>query len=308
MFVFRALRQSAERCCAAVLAASGVCVCAVSIACAGCRLKLSLLPLMAIVVFASPALAEAVYSFAPLPQFEHRKEFATWKPIVDELHLRTGVDFDLIIPFSIPELEREFSKGTYDFAYVNPIHFTRGLRRHAYVPLVSDAAPSRGIVVVSKDSQVQKPEELNGKSLAISSANAFTSSLTIQSDLLYKFNVKMSVVAVNSHSSVYIHVANKLADAGGGAESTLREQPQAILDSLRILHTTADFPSHPVVAHPRVPTEIREKVRAAFVEMAQTPAGAAMLGRIPMSGVRSITVEDYREIAKFDAFWVEGSD
>lgn len=308
MFVFRALRQSAERCCAAVLAASRMCVHAISNARAGCRLKFTLLPLTVIVIFASPGFAETLYSFAPLPQFEHRKQFATWKPIIDELHRRTGVAFDLIIPFSIPELEREFSKGTYDFAYVNPIHFTRGLRRHAYVPLVSDAAPSRGIVVVSKNSSIQKPEELNGKSLAISSANAFTSSLTTQSDLLYKFNVKMNVVAVNSHSSVYIHVANNLVDAGGGAENTLREQSKEVQDSLRILHTTADFPSHPVVAHPRVPAEIREQVRTAFVEMAQTPAGAAMLGRIPMSGVRSITVEDYQEIAKFDAFWVEGSD
>lgn len=276
-----------------------------------CPPRRSLIAVLLAVVFLSNvtiAFARVEYSFAPAPQYEHRKLFAIWKPIVDELTRRTNLEFALVIPFSIPEHERAFFRGDYDFVYINPGHFVRAMGRLDYVPLVSDVAALRGIVVVAKNSSIKNAEELQEKLMAIPSRNAFGASLAIQSQLLSKYGVKVRVISVNTHTSVYLHVTNNLVDAGGGVEKTLEAQPISIRDKLRIVYRTCDLPSHPVAAHPRVPREVREKVRAAFIEMAQTPEGAALLAKVPLSGVRPVTMDDYRNVEKFDAFWVESSE
>ncbi|MDA8084180.1 MAG: hypothetical protein M0024_11035 [Nitrospiraceae bacterium] len=42
------------------------------------------------------ALAAEPYDFAVVPQFEQRKLFAIWKPVVDELQKRTGIPLRLV--------------------------------------------------------------------------------------------------------------------------------------------------------------------------------------------------------------------
>ena len=98
------------------------------------------------------------YSFGVVPQFEQRKFFATWKPIVDELARRSGLDLHLAMALTLAEYERNLASGTYDFIYVNPYHVVRMMDRQRYVPLVHDKVPLRGIVVVRKDSLIKSPK------------------------------------------------------------------------------------------------------------------------------------------------------
>jgi phosphonate transport system substrate-binding protein len=257
---------------------------------------------------APAAMAADEYSFAVVPQFEQRKLFTIWKPIIDELEKRTQLHLKLVTTLTIPEFERELGKGSFDFAYTNPYQIMREGSRHGYIPLVRDETPQRGILLVLKDSPIHKLDELNGKTLAVPSPNALGASLLLQADLEHLHHVKMKLLNAKSHSSVYLHVVNGLVDAGGGVEKTLQEQPPQIRDALRVLYTTRDFPSHPVSAHPRVPAEVQNKLRAALLELGTTPEGAALLAKVPMSRVKETSIQDYQPIATWglEAFWVEG--
>ena len=255
----------------------------------------------------SSSYAAGSYTIGIVPQYDQRQLFAIWKPIVDELQNRTGLSFELVSEPKIPAFEKEFLKGSYDFAYMNPYHFLKAKKSQGYVTLVRDSAPLRGILVVRKDSPIKKPPELNNKVVAFPSPNALGASLLMRADLALLYHVKITPLYVQTHDSVYLHVVKGLADAGGGVQKTLSEQEKPIQDALRILHTTRDLPSHPIAVHPRVPKADREKVRRALLEMAATKEGKELLDKIPMKHPVSSSLDEYAVMLDWglESFWVE---
>lgn len=260
-----------------------------------------------LLVAAAGARADDGYTFAVVPQYEQRKLFAIWKPIVDDVARRSGVQLRLVATLTVAEFERELSKGTFDFNYANPYHILRESKRQGYLPLVRDSAPLQGILVVARDSPLRSPAELDGKTLAVPSPNALGASLLLRSDLEQLYKARVGMLDVKTHSSVYLNVAKGIADAGGGVQKTLAEQDDAVRDSLRILYTTRPMPSHPVSAHPRVARSVREAVRQAFLDLAATPAGQALFAEVPMAHPVATSIDDYAVMAEWrlDKYWVE---
>ena len=261
--------------------------------------------LLALLLSSTLALA-ASYSIGVAPQFESRRMFAIWQPIIGELEKRTGHQFKLVVPLTVTDFERELEKGTYDFVYANPYHIVRLSPTQSYLPLVRDKLPLRGILVVRKDSPIRNLKDLDGKSLAVPSPNAIGASLLIRADLEHFHGVKMKMVNVKTHSSVFLNVLNGLTEAGGGVEKTLGEQEQPVLDALRVIYTTREMPSHPLAAHPRVDKAVRDQFRRALLELAATPPGKALLDEVPMKEPVSTTIEDYLVMRKWglEAYWV----
>lgn len=260
-----------------------------------------------LLVAAAGARAGESYTFAVVPQYEQRKLFAIWKPIVDDVARRSGVPLRLVATLTVAEFERELSKGSFDFNYANPYHILRESKRQGYLPLLRDSAPLQGILVVARDSPLQSPAELDGRTLAVPSPNALGASLLLRSDLEQLYKVRVDMLDVKTHSSVYLNVAKGLADAGGGVQKTLAEQDAAVRGALRILYTTRPMPSHPVSAHPRVPKPVREAVRQAFFDLAATPAGHALFAEVPMAQPVATSIKDYNVMLdwRLDRYWVE---
>ncbi|HUW50017.1 MAG TPA: phosphate/phosphite/phosphonate ABC transporter substrate-binding protein [Sulfuricella sp.] len=255
----------------------------------------------------SQAAMAHTYTFAVVPQFEQRKLFAIWKPVVDELEKRTGEHFKLVATLTIKEFEQELARGSFDFVYTNPYHILKMSTTQGYIPLVRDSAPLRGILVVRKDSPIRSPSELNGKTVAFPSPNALGASLLMRADLARLYHVTPVPLYVKTHSSVYFHVVNGLTDAGGGVEKTLQEQDAPVRDALRVLYTTRDMPSHPIAAHPRVPKFVQEKVQRALLEIGATQEGREILARIPIQQIVSTSLKDYTPMRDWglESLWVD---
>jgi phosphonate transport system substrate-binding protein len=253
------------------------------------------------------AVAGETYSFAVTPQFEQRKLFAIWMPIVEEVQKRTGLSLKLTSMTTVPEFEKELAKSTFDFIYCNPYSIIKSVPDPGYIPLVRDSVPLRGILLVRKDSPYTKLSDLEGKTVAFPSPNAIGASLLIRADLARLHHVTIKPMYVKTHSSVYLHVATGLADAGGGVETTLQEQGDAIKDALRIIYTTREFPSLPVAANPRVPKADREKVRKALLELGATKEGKEMFARVPMQDVTPTSLDDYAPMRSWglESFWID---
>jgi phosphonate transport system substrate-binding protein len=239
--------------------------------------------------------SERVYTFGVVPQFEQRKLFRIWRPILDELQKRTGLKFRLVGTPKIPAFEKQFLSGDFDFAYMNPYHVLLAYDSQGYLPLVRDGGRTlKGMIVVPKDSLITSPAELEGKEMAFPSPNALGASLLIRADLLKRFKVNVNPRYVQTHSSVYLHVANHLVAAGGGVHSTLNSQAPAIKDAVRVIYTTTDISPHPIAAHPRVPTAQRASVQQALLDLAATPEGASMLAGVPVLRMVATSIEDYK--------------
>lgn len=234
-----------------------------------------------------------------VPQFEQRRLFAVWKPILEALQKRTGCQFELVGSKTIAKFEEAFLRGDYDFAYMNPYHAVMANDAQGYEPIIrSDAKKLKGILVVPEDSPIQHVKELDGATLAFPSPNALGASLLMRAELATQHGIAITPLYVKTHSSVYLHVAKRLASAGGGVGRTLKEQPDAIKSRLRVLYTTHEVYAHPLVAHPRVPSEITQAVQNAWLSLAQEDP--SLFDGIPMKKSVATSMQDYNDLQRLE--------
>jgi phosphonate transport system substrate-binding protein len=271
----------------------------------GLRLMYTILNCVALCSLVHAGEGPRHYSFGVVPQFEQRKLYAIWKPIVEELEKQTGLKLKLTTTLQIQDFEKEYLQGNYDFVYMNPYFMVKGIQAKNYIPLVHDKTPLRGILVVRKDGPIKKIADLKGKTMAFPSPNAIGACLMIRSDLERLYQVTVTPLYVKTHSSVYLHVARDRVPAGGGVQKTLQEQDPLIQESLMVLYTTRPIPSHPIAAHERVPKADRERLQKALFAMGNTEAGRALLSRIPVQALETATTEEYAVMEGWglDRYW-----
>ncbi len=241
---------------------------------------------------------QKVYRVGVVPQFDVRTLTAIWSPIVAELQTRTGLQFELVGSSSIPQFEAQFAREEFDFVYMNPYHAVVAMGR--YVPLVRDVQTDlQGVVVVRRDSAFKSLPELQGKRVDFPAPNALAASLMVRAQLAHE-KITVDARYVNTHKSVYLNVALGQADAGGGVQQTLDEQPAEVRDALRVIYKTVAVPSHPVMASSRLPQAVRNQVQSALLAMGDSDAAHALLRKIPIDKVGKATVEDYNLVKRMD--------
>lgn len=254
------------------------------------------------------AAADQSLKFGVVPQFDARRIQTIWQPVLDALEKQSGLRFELIGSPGIPEFEKQFLAGDFDFAYMNPYHLLKAHQSQGYTPLARDVGKTLfGIVVVRKDSPVQDVKDLDGKEVAFPAPNALGAALLPRTEFgeIYKINIQPRYV--RSHSSVYLNVVTGQTVAGGGVQKTLQEQPANIRDTLKVIYKTPHVAPHPVVVHPRVDKATSDKVREAFLQLGNSPEGRELLANIPMKKVGRATLEDYEPLKQMglDKYYVQ---
>jgi phosphonate transport system substrate-binding protein len=241
------------------------------------------------------------YRIGVVPQLDARQLLAIWQPILNELEKKTQLKFTLTTSPSIPDFENLFGQGTFDFAYMNPYHLLIANKEQGYIPLVRETGKQlHGVLVVKKGSGISTIEQLQGKSVSFPAPNALGASLMIRAELKNIYNVEIIPRYVLSHTSVYLNTALGLTNAGGGVEKTLSQQPDNIKDSLLVLLKTQGVAPHPITVHPRVPIEVREKVKLALLEMGSEKHGKELLAKVPIKQIGPATLEDYLSLRKLN--------
>jgi len=240
-----------------------------------------------------------IYSFGVVPQFEARKLFSIWQPIVSYLEKETGYQFKLELSQTIPDFENEFMYGKFDFLYMNPYHLILGNKAQGYIPLLKDTSKRLyGILVVRKDGNIRTVADLKNKLIAFPAPNALGASLQMRQELNDIFHIAFRSTYVKTHDSVYLYVLLGKSDAGGGVQNTLSRQPQVYRDKLRIIHATKKVAPHPIAVHPRVPMAVRNAVKLALLKLAKITRGKDLLSKIPIKKIGVATLQDYLPLTK----------
>lgn len=233
------------------------------------------------------------YVVGVTPQFEASRLHGIWRPLLDALEKETGLAFTLRGARAINDFEQQYGAGMFDFAYANP--FFVGVRNYqGYLPLVRDhGARLAGVVVVAKDSPIKSVRELDGQTVAFPAANALAGCMVIRAQLEDEFGVRVVPRFVRTHDSSFLNAAVGTVVASGGVRSVLEQQSPAIRERLRVLYTTPELPTLPIVAHPRVPEAVRERVRDALLKLGASSEGKELLARVPIKQVGIATPADY---------------
>jgi len=254
--------------------------------------------------FSSHTLAKQ-YVVGVVPQFNTKKIYRIWSPILSNLSERTGHTFVLKGSEDIPSFEANLAKSEYDLAYMNPYHY---IMNPQYRPVVRDHGRQLyGILVTQKEGNIKSINDLQGKTLHFPAPNALGASLMIRAELIDKFGITFESKYVNTHSSVFLNTALGLASAGGGVQKTYSRQKEQIKEKLTILHETEKVTPHPLTVHQRIPKEIYLLIQNALMAYAATDEGKAALKKVPFKQLGVANKEDYQSVSdmKLDAYYVK---
>ena len=241
--------------------------------------------------------SDETLSVGIVPQFPPEQIFVTWTPVLETLESDLDTTFELRSFQSIPDFERAFIRGELDIAYMNPYHVIMANESQGYVPIVRDNNRRlSGVLVVRNDSGITEVTQLDGKTVAFPSPNAFGASLYMRALLKEREKVDIEPVYVMTHTNAYRHVVTGRAAAGGGVRRTLDREPESLRAQLRILYETPETYPHPIVIHPRVPEAQRERIQKALLELGQTAETARLLKRIQIPNPTATGLQDYQEL------------
>lgn len=257
---------------------------------------LLLLGLVSLQTQASPqVVGERVLTFGVVPQQAASTLLRSWSPVLRHLQEKTGYRFVFRTAPDIPTFEDRLAAGEYDFAYMNPYHFTVFNQGDQGYQAVARAANKRirGILVVRKDSTIQSLSELNGADLAFPAPAAFAASVVPRASLESE-GVRFQPRYVSSHDSVYRAVAKGLFVAGGGVMRTLKATAPEVRDQLRVLWTTPGYTPHAIAAHARLAPETVAKVREALVDLGGD--AEAVLGGLKIQGFEAAVNSDWDDV------------
>jgi phosphonate transport system substrate-binding protein len=233
-----------------------------------------------------PAWAGQVYTLSVVPQFTPADIGLRWLPVLNHLEKETGISVQLRLQENIPKFESDLLAGIPDLVFLNPYHMVLAKKRLGYLPMVRSGNPINGILVVARGGPIRTVADLNGKTLAFPSPNAFGASLFMRALLTEKEHIDFTPIYVGSHQNVYRSVLLGDALAGGGISNTLNMEPVAVQSRLTVLYSTPPVASHPLAAHPRVPEEVRERVKAALLKLDRDPAGHKLLAAVELEHIQ----------------------
>lgn len=236
--------------------------------------------LLALLILCFPAKAaeDRVFIWTVVPQFSPTIVHRDWIPLLDALQQRTGYRFKLVPSDSFEFFEGGLLLGKFDFAYANPYQTLLAHRAQGYIPLVRDEQRRlTGILVVRKDSPLQRVDELAGQKIALAALNAFAVSLYMRALLTEKEGISFEPLYVGTHSNAYRQVLLGRTAACGGIYRTMNKESAAVRDNLRVIYEIPSTITHAVSAHPSVAVEVRKAVQRALLELSASEQGRRLL-------------------------------
>lgn len=231
-----------------------------------------------------------------VPQQSASELARVWIPVLGALSERAGLSLRFATAPDIPAFEKRLAAGAYDVAYMNPYHYSVFAQKPGYVAFAKEKGRRlRGLVVVRKDSMIKDMKELAGKQIAFPAPAAFAATVLVRAEF-ERMGVPITPVFVKSHESVYLNVAQRQIEAGGGIVRTLQTMDAPVRDELRVLWQTKDYTPHAFAAHPRVPAADLQALRAAMSTADSDPKMRSVLEGIGFKGFDAAQDAEWNDV------------
>lgn len=236
------------------------------------------------------------YSFGVVPQQSASKLTKLWAPILHKIESQTGLRLILKTAPDIPEFERRLSKGEYDFAYMNPYHFTVFNKSPGYQAIAKAKDKKiHGIIVIHKDSPIASLPELYGKTLSFPAPAAFAASVLTRANLA-RMGIDFTPKYVQTHDSVYMTVAKGIYPAGGGVNRTLKSMPAEVRDHLKVLWTSPGYTPHAIASRSNLDEGVKMQVQKALLSLDHSNEGRTALSSLRLKGFEAAKNSDWDDV------------
>lgn len=259
---------------------------------------------IAVAFFLSAASASAnaddVYTFGVIPQGSAIQAAKDWTPILLALEQKTGLQFRFATASDDRTFAQRVRDESWDFVYMSPDEFVNDDRRNdTYKPIArARNLKLKGIVVVPQNSDAEKLEDLDRRSIAVPS-QAFAADVVPQA-VLRNSGIQVSAQSMSSQDSVYQAVIDGRAAAGGGTARSFNAMLPETRSALRILWTSEGYTPHAITVHSRVPLEITRRVQEALIDLHLDMQGKKMLKSIAPEGLDYAKDSDWDDVRELN--------
>lgn len=238
-------------------------------------------------------------------------------PLIEAyLEEKTGYAVDTTLAPSFLDIVKAFGKKKADAAFVNTLGYllandwadARPLLQYTYGDLYRTY---RGEIIARVGSDINAPEDINGKTFAFVtpySAGGYLYPLKYLED--HKIKPSKRTFA-GGHLKIVEMVYRGEVDAGatyhehpaGGTTKDARIEILSkypdILSVVKIVALTDEIPNGPIAVHRDMTDEMSSKLKAAFLEFADTPEGRkALLDLYNITGFVPASNEIYADVGK----------
>jgi phosphate/phosphite/phosphonate ABC transporter binding protein len=233
-------------------------------------------------------------------------------PLAEYLSKETGEKVSLVIPKDFDAFKSIVTSGQVEMGFANPLIYVQ-LKKSAPsldpLGLASEKAGTkfRGIILVRKDSGIEKVQDLKGKKLIFveqdSAAGHVFQMLTLSKAGLDVHKDFIKLPFAKKHENVAMAVFNKAADAGGIREDDLDKMKDKVdLSQIKIVAYTDYYPNWPLFTTGKMSKALAQKVEAALMKLKpNSPEAKQIAGPAQITGFAPVADKDYdmlRQAAK----------
>ena len=249
----------------------------------------------------------AAYRFAVHPLHNPQRLAEVYGPIVAYLNGRLGGPvLKLEASRSYESFEATLYGRGYEFALPNPVQALRSLRDgYRIFGKMGGDESFRGLILVRRDSGIQRVEQLKGKVVSFPAPTALaacmlplwylhTHGLDANREIrrLYTGSQESAIM------SVYLGQAAAAATWPVPWEAFTRRRPE-VAAALEVRWQTEPLVNNALVARDDVPPALVARVGALLFAMHQTPEGARLLAEVPIPSFEPATAANYAPVRDF---------
>ncbi len=249
------------------------------------------------------------YHLAIHPLHNPKKLAEAYQPLVDYLNARIpDVTFDLEASRDYQDYERKFRARTPEFLLPNPWHTLEGIKvGYHVIAMAGDAEDFKGIFIVRRDSDLQKPEDLRGKVVSYPSHTALAACIMPQYFLYQNgvdINRDITNVYVGSQESSIMNAYLGKSAAGATWPPPWRlfqqDHPEQAAQ-LKLIWETPSLMNNSVMVRDDVPTALRDRVQTLLITLEQSAEGKKILQGMSTARFHSATDASYNKVRDYVA-------
>lgn len=228
-------------------------------------------------------------------------------PIVEYMNINISEGhFRLEASHDYAEFDKKLYAGQFDFAMPNPYQTVRSLK-HGYRVFgkMANDEDFRGIILVRKDSGIEKVTDLKGKAVSYPAPTALAATMMPQYYLhTHGIDVNKDIENryVGSQESSILNVLRGYVAAGATWpvpwNSFSAEHPE-MADQLEVKWQTESLQNNAWVVRKDIPPAIADKFKTLLFGLNNSEQGRRMLERLPISHFEAATDETYQPVQDF---------